>query len=65
MNTSICLNEECYGKNGSCDFCEARCPYYTGIQSLILALYTTSEGKKIIEKAHQISINRILAGEKP
>lgn len=64
MSKSICLNAQCYKKGkGSCDFCDARCPYYADIHSLILTLHTVPEGKKIIEKAHDVSINRILAGK--
>lgn len=66
MSKPICLNPQCYEKDkGSCDFCDARCPYFTNIYSLILALHTMPEGKKVIEKAHNITINRILAGEEP
>ena len=66
MSKHICLNAQCYEKDkGSCDFCDARCPYSTNIYSLILALHTMPEGERVIEKAHDISINRILADEEP
>lgn len=64
-NPHICMNKKCYDGNGCCDFCEARCPYSTNLYSLILALHTTPEGKKIIKRANEIAIARILAGEEP
>ena len=60
---SICMNPECRVK-GRCDYCDARCPYFTWGEALLQAIEglpsDLSDGLK--DLAHDITIQRIEEG---
>lgn len=53
---SICVNLKCR-EEGRCDFCNARCPYYTDIDSLLKTLNLTEFGKAVIDNSHATTMN--------
>ena len=56
---AMCMNEQCY-KSGRCDFCDARCPYYTTLDSLEKAMELLCIDKeRFTTLAHDLAIHAI------
>jgi hypothetical protein len=58
MPKYICLNAKCYTE-GTCDFCDARCPDFTDAASLVLALKNNEHGNEIKEVAHDLYMKKV------